>query len=403
MKLKNLLNSFSKNVVVLSFVSLLNDVAGETVRRLIPLFLSTILGVQTSIIGLIEGVGEATPHIFEPISGYISDKTGKRKVFVVFGQILRASMVLFIFVTSWPQALLIRFLDRTGKGIAQAPRDSLISLSTDPLKRGGAFGLNRAMDNLGATIGIVCVILALVILKNPEFLERGVFQLLIIVIAAPSLIVALLFLIFLVREKKDGDSGYVFHDHLGKEFYIFLIISFIFSIGNFSDGFLVLRASELGLSLLSIFSLLAIFTFSSTVIALPAGNYSDHHERKRVLALGWLIFAASYIGFGTATSMWQLIPLFIIYGLYYGVTQGVAKALISDLVSESKRGLAFGLYSMTIGLGLLPASILAGYLWERIDASTAFYVGASFAVVASIGLLYVLPMPKHKWWELWKK
>ncbi|MBI2029473.1 MFS transporter [Candidatus Gottesmanbacteria bacterium] len=394
---------FSKNVIILSFVSLLNDVAGETVRRLIPLFLSTVLGVQTSIIGLIEGVGEATPHIFEPISGYISDKTEKRKIFVVFGQILRASMILFIFVTSWPQALLIRFLDRTGKGIALAPRDSLIAASTKDGHQGRSFGLNRAMDNLGATMGIILIIATILLIHNPEFLNRSVFQFLIIIIAAPALFVALLLLMFMVRDKKDGEKGFEFHDHLGKDYYIFLVLSFLFSIGNFSDGFLVLRASELGLSLVSIFALLAVFTLSSTLISLPAGNYSDHHQRKLVLVLGWLIFSGSYIGFGMATSLWQLLPLFIIYGLYYGITQGVAKAMISDLVPQAKRGLAFGLYSMILGLGLLPASVLAGYLWQRFDPSITFYTGSSFAVIAALGLLFFLPKPKQKWWQVWDK
>lgn len=389
MKLKNLLK-FPKNVLTLSFVSLLNDVAGETVRRLFPLFLSNILGVKTSIIGIVEGVGEATPHILEPISGYISDKTDKRKIFVVVGQILRSSMLLLIFVTSWPQALLVRFLDRTGKGIALAPRDSLISVSTKDGHQGQSFGLNRAMDNLGATIGIILVMVMLFSIGNPLTLNHGFFKLLILLVVAPSLLIAILLIVFGVSERKDGVE-YVFKDHLGRGFYTFLIISFLFSLGSFSDGFLVLKAQEVGVSLLGIFGLLALFTLSSTLVSLPLGTYSDHHERRRVLAFGWIVFAVSYAGFGSVSGLVQLVPLFMLYGIYYGATQGVAKAIITDLVPHSRWGIAFGLYNMTVGLALLPASIIAGFLWQEFNSSTAFYFGAILSLFAALALIHILP------------
>lgn len=393
MKLKNLLN-FPKNVLTLSFVSLLNDVAGETIRRLFPLFLSNILGVKTSIIGLIEGVGEATPHILEPISGYISDRSDKRKIFVVIGQILRSSMLLLVFVTSWPQALLVRFLDRTGKGIALAPRDSLLSVSTKEGHRGQSFGLNRAMDNLGATIGIILVMVMLFLIGSPQTLDHSFFKLLILLVVAPALLIAILLILWGVSERKDGVE-YVFKDHLGRGFYTFLAISFLFSLGSFSDGFLVLKAQEVGVSLMGIFGLLALFTLSSTLIALPMGTYSDHHERRKVLVFGWLVFAVSYVGFGTVGSLLQLIPLFLLYGVYYGVTQGVAKAIVTDLVPHSRWGLAFGLYNMTVGLALLPASIIAGFLWQEFNSTTAFYLGSVLALFAALALIHILPHPKY--------
>lgn len=401
MKLKNLLN-VPKNVLFLSFVSLLNDVAGETIRRLIPLFLSNVLGVKTTVIGLIEGIGEATPNFIEPVSGYLSDKFGKRKIFVVFGQILRSVMVLLMFATTWPQVLLIRFLDRTGKGLAMSPRDSLLAKSTKDGEKGRAFGLNRAMDNTGATLGIGLVII-LLLSKKQLFLERTFFNALITIIAIPALLLAFLIIFFLVKEAKDGIPEYQFKDHLGKEFYIFLLISFIFSLGSFSDGFLVLKAQNIGISLLGIFVLLAFFEFFSAIVALPAGSYSDHHERRKILGFGWLIFSAAYLGFGSAQNLWQMIPLFMIYGVYYGITQGVAKAIVADFVPHSRQGLAFGLYNMTVGIALLPASIIAGFLWQRFNPTVAFYFGATLSLLAAFCLFYILPHPHHHWWEIWKK
>lgn len=402
MKQKSLLK-FPKNILVLSLISLLNDIAGETVRRLFPLFLVTILGVTTSIVGLIEGIGEATPHLIEPLSGYLSDKTDNRKIFVIIGQILRSSMLLLIFIVSWPQALLVRFLDRMGKGIALAPRDSLIARSTNTNEQGHSFGFNRAMDNLGATIGTGLIILILLFFGNRQFLELWFFKLLILIVVAPSLLIAFILLILKVSEKKDQIKEFVFKDHLGREFYIFLAISFIFSLGSFSDGFLVLKAQYVGISLLGIFALLGFFTLTSTLVALPACTYSDHHERRRVLAFGWLVFSASFVGFGLANNFWQLIPLFIIYGVYYGITQGVGKAIVADLVPHTRLGLAFGLYSMIQGLALLPASIIAGVLWQKYNPTVAFYFGALLALLGAFGIFYILPHPHKHWWEIWKR
>lgn len=385
---------FPQNVFIFSLVSLLNDIAGETTRRLIPLFLLNILGVKTTIIGFIEGIGEATPHLVEPVSGYFSDKIGRRKIFVVFGQLLRTLMVFLVFSVSWPQVLLIRFLDRSGKGISDGPRDALVSKSSLDCNRGRSFGLGRAMDNLGATIGVVLVLFLLLLLGSPKVFNRQIFQLLVLAIVVPSLIFAFLLLIFAISEKKDKKEKSHLTDHLGKEFYSFLFLSFLFSLGSFSDGFLILKAQETGISLLSIFGLLALLTLTSTLVALPAGSFSDHHERKKVLVFGWFIFALSYFGFGSIDTPAFLVPFFVIYGIYYGMTQGVAKAIVSDLVPQLHQGLAFGLYNMTVGLALFPASLMAGFLWQRFSSTTAFYFGGTLAVLAAFGLLLKI---------LWKK
>ncbi len=382
---------FSNNVFNLSVLALLNDIVGETVRRLFPLFLANILGVRTTIIGLVEGIGEATPHIVEPISGYLSDRWGRRRIFVIFGQILRSSMLLLIFVTSWPQALLVRFLDRTGKGLAIAPRDALLSQSSQKQQQGKSFGFNRAMDNLGATIGIVAIIIILLSKGSFTQLDGNLFKFIILVTGIPSLLGALFILLFFVSDKKNSEKFYEFRDHFNKDFYVFLAISFIFSLGSFSDGFLVLKASEAGIPLLQIFLLLFVFTLASTVTATPAGSYSDHHGRRKFLAYGFLVFAASFIGFSEAQNFFPLAVLFVVYGVYYGITQGVAKAIISDLVVPSRRGLAFGLYNMVVGLALLPSSIIAGFLWQYFGSAVAFYFGAFLGLIAAFLLLHVLP------------
>lgn len=393
MKLFNL-SKFPKNVVILSYVSLLNDIAGETIKKLFPLFLANVLGVKTTVIGFIEGVGEATPHLIEPFSGYFSDKRERRKGFVVIGQILRSSMILLLFVTSWPQALLVRFLDRTGKGISDGPRDALVSISSKVGEKGKAFGLGRAMDNLGATIGIIILILILLILGNQFYLSSYLFKTVIIFIVFPSLVIAFLLIVLGVSEKKDANSKFLIKDHLGKEYYTFLAISFLFYLGNFSEGFLVLKAQSAGVSLLGIFFLIGIFSLISSLVALPVASYSDHHQRRRVLAYGWLVLAASYFGFALSKTIWQLLPLFTIYGIYYGSTQGVAKAIVSDLVPPSRQGLAFGIYNMTVGFALLPASTIAGYLWQNYNPSYSFYFGAILSTTAALGLFHILPHPR---------
>ncbi len=386
---------YSQNVVVLSLVAFLNDVAGETIRRLFPLFLSTILGVKTSVIGLVEGVGEAAPHFVEPLSGYLSDRIGKRKVFVVGGQILRSLMLLLVYVSTWQQALLVRFLDRTGKGIALSPRDALIADSTKPDGVGRAFGFNRAFDNFGASLGLIVILILIFFYGNPSFLTHSFFRLLIIVLALPSLLCALFLLIFAVSDSRAPEKEYRFKNHFSREFYLFLAINFLFFLGNFSDGFLILKAQTIHISLLQIFILLAILTLSSAFVSLPAGEYSDHHSRRRVLAFGWLLCGASFLGFANADQMWQLVILFAIYGIYYGVTQGVAKALVSDLVPRSKQAFAFGIYNVFSGIALFGASLGAGLLWDTVSPVVVFYIGAILSTIAAFLLIYVMPhLPK---------
>jgi len=379
---------FSQNVFILSIASFLNDIGGETIKKAIPLFLTNVLGVPLSIVGLIEGVGESAPQIFQPLSGFYSDKLKKRKPFVLFGQTLRSLIVVLFFVVSWPQVLIVRFLDRTGKGISSAPRDALISLSAQDGAKGRAFGLNRALDNAGAVIGLALAgLIVLLSQKDNLLLEKQTFSKIVMLAAIPLILAFVLIFLFI----KDKDHKKVvsskFSDKLSKKFYYFLFISFLFTLGNSSDGFLILRAQNIGMGLVAIFFLLSFYNLVSSLFALPAGSFSDKIGRRKILIFSWLLYGLTYFGFGKLNSAWAVIPLFLLYGVYFGLSEGVAKAYVADLVSEEKRGTAFGLYNMTIGLTLLPASFLAGILWQSISPSAPFYFGAVMAGLASIGLL----------------
>lgn len=388
MRLKRRFFGFSRNVFVLSVVSFLNDIGGETIKRTIPLFLTNVLGVKLSVVGLIEGIGEATPQVFQPISGWLSDRVRRRKPFILFGQALRSLMVLLFFAHSWLEVLAIRFLDRSGKGITTAPRDALISLSTPNEKKGRAFGLNRALDNAGAVVGLTFAgLIVLFSQKGTLLLERQSF-LKIVLLAGLPLIFAFLLLFFFIQEKDQKKViSSPFSTKLSKKFCHFLFLSLIFTLGNFSDGFLILRAQSVGTGLAAIFFLLAFYNLISSLVSLPAGSFSDKIGRRRILIFGWLLYAVTYFGFAKLPSALSVVPLFLVYGIYLGLTEGVAKALVADLVVEEKRGTAFGLYNMTVGLTLFPASFLAGILWQAISPSAPFYFGAAMAGLASLGLL----------------
>lgn len=380
---------FPQNVFILSFISFLNDIGGQTIKYAIPLFLSNALGVKTSIIGLVEGIGEATPTLFQPLSGILSDKLKKRKPLVVFGQIIRSSIIFLFFATSWWIVLILRFLDRTGKGIQGAPRDALLSASAEEGKQGKAFGLSRMFDNAGAVVGLILAgLIALLATGNALKLSTVTFHFIVLLAVIPTLIAFFLLFKFLneVDVKKDTKK-ISFEDHLGKKYYIFLCIIFIFTLGNSSDAFLILKAQNTGLDLASIFFLLAVFSLIASVTSLPIGIFSDKIGRKKLIISGWILYFLVYLGFAKSTSSISVIFLFLAYGVYYGLTEGVAKAYIADIVPKNKKGSAFGWYNLVVGSTLFPASLIAGYLWQVFSPATSFYFGASLAIIAALGFI----------------
>lgn len=379
---------FSRNVIVLSVVSFLNDIGGETIKRAIPLYLANILGVKTTIIGLVEGIAEATPQLLQPFSGYFSDQMHRRKPLVVFGQILRSTMLVLFWATTWPQVLLLRFLDRSGKGIGNAPRDALVADSTSSNHEGRSFGLNRAMDDAGSVVGMI---IASILVGSALILTRVTFQRIVLVAIVP-LVISFFLLVFFLRDIPGGmrKEKFVIHDSFGAKYYLFLALSFIFTLGNSSDAFLILKAQQIGLTLSQIFMLLAALNLTASLTGYPLAKFSDTFGRKRLLVAGWLVYAGVYFIFARTTGQTFLVTAVLLYGLYYGLTQGVAKAFVADVVPSSRRGTAYGVYNMVVGVTLLPASFIAGYLWQTFAPAVAFYFGSIMAMVSAIGLLFLL-------------
>ena len=394
MFLSNLKNSkfgISKNVFVLGLVSFFNDVASEMIYPLVPIFLTSVLGAPVAIVGLIEGIAESTASVLKVVSGWLSDKWRKRKPFVVAGYSFSAiSKILLSLAFSWPFVLIARFVDRFGKGTRTSARDALITESSENSIRGRSFGFHRSLDTLGAVVGPLIALLAIHFLDNK-------FRLIFFLAFIPAFIGILLLLFFVKEKKKEANSSPAFHfnwRNLDHSFKIFLLISFIFALGNSSDAFLILRAQNLGLSLILVVLAYVLFNFTYAIFSIPAGIISDKIGPKKVLLGGFLLFSAVYLFFGLAHSSLFLWFLFPVYGIYMALTEGVGKAYISNLVPQEKSGTAFGVYQTAIGLCTFFASLIAGLLWTYIDVSAPFIFGSIIAVISAF--LFVVLEKKVK-------
>jgi len=377
----------SKNIFVLGLVSFFNDVASEMIYPIVPIFLTSVLGAPVAIVGLIEGIAESTASILKVISGWLSDKYRKRKPFVIAGYSLSAvSKIILSFAYSWPFVLFARFMDRFGKGTRTSARDALIAESSKTSARGRSFGFHRALDTLGAVVGPLIALLGI------NFLDNN-YRLIFFLAFIPAGIGVLL-LIFFVKEKKKEEnvlSALNFNwRSLDSSFKIFLLISFIFALGNSSDAFLILRAQNLGLSVTMVILVYVLFNSTYAIFSIPAGIISDKIGPKKVLLTGFLLFSAIYLFFGLTNVSFLLWLLFPFYGIYMALTEGVGKAYISNLVPEEKAGTAFGIYQTTIGLCTFFASFIAGLLWTYVGVSAPFVFGSVMAVVAAL-LFVVLP------------
>lgn len=381
----------SKNVFVLGLVSFFNDVASEMIYPIVPIFLTSVLGAPVAIVGLIEGIAESTASILKVVSGWLSDKWQKRKPFTVIGYSVSAiSKILLSLAYSWPLVLIARFIDRFGKGVRTSARDALISESSESSVRGRAFGFHRAIDTLGAVVGPIIALLAI------HFLDNN-FRLIFFLAFIPAFI-GILLLLFFVKEKKrevNSSSTFYFNWHnLDSSFKIFLLISFIFALGNSSDAFLILRAQNLGLSLTLVVLAYVLFNFTYATFSIPAGVISDKIGPRKVLLAGFLLFSAVYLFFGLVRSSFFLWLLFPVYGLYMALTEGVGKAYISNLVPPEKTGTAFGVYNTIIGLTTFFASLFAGLFWTYIGVSAPFIFGSIMALISAF--LFVVLEKKIK-------
>lgn len=398
------IHDLPRNVWAVGFTSFFMDVSSEMVVNIVPLFLADVLGVQTSIIGLIEGIAEATASILKLFSGWLSDKLGGRKWLAVAGYGFSAlSKPFFYIADSWGMIAGVRWADRVGKGIRTAPRDALVADSVTPATRGLAFGFHRAMDTAGAVVGVGIAALAVWLAQKSSLnLTRPTFQTIVLISLLPAFL-AVLSLALGAQEVKIAGQRSLPHislSNLGKPFTIFLVIVSIFTLGNSSDAFLVLRAQNLGISVVGILLMLVVFNLIYALVSTPAGSLSDRIGRRRLIVGGWLVYAIIYFGFALAQSAWQVWLLYVVYGLYYGMAYGTANALVADLVPAELRGTAYGTYNAVIGLLAFPASLIAGLLWQGLGswagfgASAPFYFGGTLALLAALLMIFWLPRPQ---------
>jgi MFS family permease len=395
------LRKLHPNIWIVTATSFLTDISSEMIVYLIPLFLSNVLGVRMTFIGLIDGVAETTASLLKIYSGALSDKIGKRKWLAVLGYAISTIAKPFLFfANAWGWVLGIRFADRVGKGIRTAPRDALVAASTDERNRGFAFGLHRAGDTAGAFIGIgIAALIIWLTQTNAAFLSAKTFRIAVlasIIPAALAVIVLAAGATDVAGAGKGSGMTRLSLKGINSRFKIFLLITILFTLGNSSDSFIILRAQERGLNILQTMFMLMTFTAIYATLSSPLGALSDKVGRRKLIIGGWLAYAFVYLGFALANAGWQIWMLFGFYGIYYAATEGVAKALVADLVPEAQRGTAYGLFNAAIGITALPASLLAGLLWQGAGTWTGFGPSAPFLFGSVLSLFASLLL----WWQV---
>lgn len=388
------------NVFFLGLVSFFTDVSSEMIFTLVPLFLTNVLNVSTTLVGVVGGISDSTDALSRLISGRISDKIGKRKLLTTVGYGLATAVKPFMLLANgWGAVSGIRFGDRIGKGIRSSPRDALLADSLGSKERGKGFGLHRALDTAGAMIGMALVALIVYLIEGSSAfdMQRNTYHMMVLAGIFPA-VIAVVILIGFVRDiRKDVARKTITNAPMTPtnqpfdiRFKLFLAIMAVFTLGNSSDFFLILRAQNVQVPLVQIAVMLVVFNAVYSVVSIPMGMLSDKLGRRRILALGWLIYGLVYLGFALATDIWQIWLLYAAYGIYYGTTQGVASAFIADLAPVGRRGSAYGLFQGITGLVLLPASILAGWLWNAVSPAATFYLGAGLALLATMGILILV-------------
>ncbi len=400
----DIIEGIKKNVFVLGLVSFFTDISSEMLYPIIPIFLTTVLNAPISIVGLIEGIAESTASILKVVSGWLSDISGKRKPFVIYGYSMSSiAKPLLALAASWHFVLAARFLDRFGKGLRSSARDALIADSTDAQHLGKAFGFHRALDTMGAVVGPLAALALL-------FYLDGNYRLIFLIAFIPALISVLLLIFFVSekkREKKEGLSLGL--SEFSREFKVFILITIIFAIGNSSNAFLVLRAQnifgsysgEIPRLVTAIFGTMAVlavvilsyvvYNIIYSLASMPAGMLSDRIGRRNVMVGGFLVFSLVYLGFAYAKDGYTVWALFAVYGFYIAMTDGVSKAYAVDLVPADKRGTAIGLYYTVTGVLALLSSIIAGLLWDYVGVSAPFLFGSMTALAAAVMMVVFLP------------
>jgi MFS family permease len=386
------------NVFFMGLTSLLTDISSELIFTLVPLFLADVLLVSTPIVGLVGGLSDSIDSLFRIVSGWFSDKIGQRKILATLGySISTVAKPFMLLANSWGAVIGVRLGDRIGKGVRTSSRDALIADSVEAKDRGRSFGFHRAMDTSGAVIGLIIAAIIVYLIPGDTFhLTKDAYHWMIIVAIVPA-VLAVVILMTLVRERKKvtaavkaGISTPVKVTPFSNQFKLYLFILALFTLGNSSDFFLILDAQHVDTPLLQVVLMLVLFNVTYALISMPMGVLSDKVGRKRVITIGWLIYGLVYLGFALSGVIWQIWVLFAIYGIYYGICEGAAKAFVADMVPVERRGTAYGLYNGIVGLMALPASLIAGMLWDHIAPAAAFYFGAGLALVAMVGLMFLI-------------
>lgn len=376
-----------RSVLILSLVSFFTDFSSEMIYPLLPVFLSTVLGAGALALGAIEGIAESTSALFKIISGYWADRVQNRKPFILTGYGLAGFVrPLVALAGAWPVVLVLRFVDRIGKGIRTSPRDALIADVTSPGERGRAFGFHRASDHAGAVVG---PLVAAALLGIESVSIRHIFLL----SAIPAAIVVAIICLYIKEPKTRKKTQPAQLDlkgqwsDLGRNFKLFLVAMLVFTLGNSTDAFLLLRMSSVGVPAAWVAVLWAAHHVVKMISTYLGGRLSDGLGSRSLIISGWIVYALVYLAFAYANTPLSLIIVFLAYGVYFGLTEPAEKSWVAELVPGNLRGTGFGYYHGVTGLGALPASLIFGFVWHKLGAPAAFAMGAALALAAAILLL----------------
>ncbi|NLG04190.1 MAG: MFS transporter [Clostridia bacterium] len=384
------------NVIFLGLVSFFADISAEMVYPIIPLYLTSVFGATPAIVGLIEGIAESAASLLKVFSGYFTDKYKKKKpiAFVGYASGLIYKVAL-VFANSWGGILGARIIDRIGKGIRTAPRDVMVSESSDSERAGTAFGIHKALDMAGSALGIL---MAYLLMKNSngDFKYKQIFLLSII----PAVLSLLMF--FKIKERreervlKEREPFWNNVKKLDSQLKLYILVAFLFTLGNSSNAFLILRAKNVGFDDTTVILLYFIYNITASILAIPAGKRSDKVGRKRSLVAGYIVFALVYFGFALAYNKTFMVVLFIFYGVYTALTAGVERAFIAEVSPKDLKGTMLGLNSTVVGIALLPASAIAGLLWNLFGAEAPFIFGGCMSLAAAFILIAFMKSGKRE-------
>lgn len=378
-----------RNIIFLGLISFFADISSEMVYPIIPLYLTATFGATPALVGIIEGIAESTASLLKVFSGYVTDKYKKKKpiAFVGYATGLLYKLALLL-ASSWVGILTARVIDRLGKGIRTAPRDVMVSESADKNEIGKAFGVHKALDMAGSAIGILLSFFLVSAMNSGTGSYKTIFA----ISAIPA--IAALFMFLFVWEKKEPrtvkqrERFWEGWQRLDSRLKLYLLIVFLFTLGNSSNTFLLLRAKSAGFTDTTVILLYFVYNVTASILAIPFGKKSDKIGRKKILVSAYLMFTLVYLGFGTAQNDWMFVLLFVLYGIYTAMSAGVERALIADIAPPELKGTMLGLHSTVAGVALLPASVICGFLWNSFGSTVPFVFGAIMSLLAAFLLLF---------------